>query len=246
MDRLPLDASVRPPRDTALTGDGNELDPRVRAGLEAQLETWRAELARGAKRLGWKIGLNDPAIQERLGLRAPVIGFLTDHTLVAPGGRHSLAGAERGAAEAEIAIELRRDVEAGAEPDAALGAIESLGGAIELIDAAPSFDDLERVVSGNIFHQAVALGPTRQDVALSGVEVEVSVNGEQRARAPAAVDLAATIGLVADLLAAAGERLVAGDRIIAGALAPATPVEAGDTVSCDFGPLGTIGLTLDP
>ena len=225
--------------------DGEELDPRVQAGLEAQLESWRAELVSGARRLGWKIGLNDPAIQQRVGLRAPVIGFLTDRTLVAPGGRHALAGRERGAAEAEIAIELRRDVEPGAEPDAALGAIESLGGAIELIDAGPSFDDLERVLSGNIFHRAVALGPTRQDVALSGVEVEVAVNGEHRARAPAAVDLAPTIGLVADLLAVAGERLVAGDRIIAGALAPATPVEPGDTIRCDFGPLGTIELTLD-
>jgi 2-keto-4-pentenoate hydratase len=226
--------------------DGEDLDPRVRAGLATQLERWRAELGGGARRLGWKIGLNDPAIQERVGLRAAVIGFLTDRTLVAPGGRHSLAGAERAAAEAEIAIELRRDVEPGAEPDSALGAIESLGGAIEMIDAAPSFDDLERVLSGNIFHRAVAFGPTRQDVALSGVDVEVSVNGDHRARAPAAVDLAATIRLVADLLAAAGQRLIMGDRIIAGALAPATPVEPGDTVSCDFGPLGTIGLTLDP
>jgi 2-keto-4-pentenoate hydratase len=223
-----------------------ELDPRVRAGLEEQLESWRAELAGGARRVGWKIGLNARAIQEQVGIEAPVIGFLTNATVVQPGGRWPLGGAERAAAEAEIAIELRRDVEPGAEPDAALGAIESLGGAIELVDAGPSFDDLQGVLAGNIFHRAVSLGPTRQDVALSGVEVEVSVNGEHRDGAPAAVDLASTIRLVADLLDAGGERLLAGDRIIAGALAPAVAVERGDLVSCDFGPLGTIELTLDP
>jgi 2-keto-4-pentenoate hydratase len=217
-------------------------DERVAAGLRAQLESWRSALRGGARRLGWKIGLNDPSVQERLGLREPVIGFLTDATLVPSGGTHSLAGAAGPAVEAEIAIELRRDVEPGAPPDAALGAIDSLGPAIEVIDAGEPFDDVERIVAGNVFHRAVLFGPARQDVALSGVEASVAVDGERRQSAPATVDLAATIRLVADLLGESGERLRAGDRIIAGSLTPAVPVEPGDAVACDFGPLGRIEL----
>jgi 2-keto-4-pentenoate hydratase len=217
-------------------------DERVVDGLRAQLAAWHAALDGGARRLGWKIGLNDPSVQERLGLREPVIGFLTDATLLGPGGAHSLAGATRPAVEAEIAIELRRDVEPGAEDDAALGAIESLGTAIEVIDAGRPFDDVERIVAENVFHRAVVFGPSRQDVALSGVDAAIAVGGEQRQSAPAAVDLARTIRLVADLLGECGERLQAGDRIIAGSITPAVPVEPGDSVACEFGPLGRLEL----
>ena len=220
-------------------------DPRVRRGLEAQLELRREALERGAQAVGWKIGLNDPAVQERLGLSEPVIGFLTSETAVSPGATVSLTGARRPALEAEIAIELRRDVEPGAAPDAALGAIESLGPALELIDPEPPFDEIEGIVAGNVFHRAVAFGPTRQDVALSGVEATVLVNGEPRGSAAARVDLAGTIGLVADLLGACGERLRAGQRIIAGALFAAVRVEPGDFVEAGFGPLGELGLRFE-
>ena len=57
-----------------------ELDPRVEAGLRRQLEAWRGVLGEGAQRLGWKIGFNDPKMQDKLGLTGSVIGFLTSAT----------------------------------------------------------------------------------------------------------------------------------------------------------------------
>ena len=98
----------------------------------------------GAERVGWKVGLNAPPVMESLGLAHPVIGFLTAATVVESGASHSLGGAAGPLAEPEVSIELRRDVEAGAEPDEALAAIESLGPALEIVDipSEPGPDDV--------------------------------------------------------------------------------------------------------
>jgi 2-keto-4-pentenoate hydratase len=222
---------------------GPELDPRVEAGLRRQLQEWRSLLGGGAGRLGWKIGLNDPAVQEKLGLSAPVIGFLTTATAIDPGASHSLGGAHRPLVEPEVAIELRRDVGPDAQVDEALAAIQSLGAAIEVVDIPAPPEDLEQALAGNVFHRGVVLGPHRQDAAVGGIVATVTVSGEQRESAPAEVDLADTIRLVADLLGACGERLKNGDRIIAGSLTAPVPVSAGDRVEVELGPLGRLGLS---
>ena len=158
-------------------------DERVLGGLRAQLERRREALELGASPIGWKIGLNDPRVQEHLGLDRPVIGFLTDGTLAAPGETHSLAGATRPAAEAEIAVELRRDVGPGAEVDEALGAIESLGPAVEIVDLDRPLDDLEAILAANGFHRAVCLGQARQGGAVPGGEVQVGLDNAAQAYA---------------------------------------------------------------
>ncbi|HEX2232747.1 MAG TPA: fumarylacetoacetate hydrolase family protein [Thermoleophilaceae bacterium] len=221
-----------------------EPDPRVKAGLERQLEEWRRLQGEGARRLGWKIGFNAPKARAALGLDAPVIGYLTSATEITDGGSHSLAGARKPLVEVEVAIELRRDVGADAEVDEALAAIESLGPAVELIDMPGMPEDLEDALAGNVFHRGVAFGPHRQDAAVGGIVATIAVSGEERESAAAEVDLADTIRLVADLLAICGERLQAGDRIIAGTLTPPVPVSAGDEVRAELGPLGSVELSL--
>jgi 2-keto-4-pentenoate hydratase len=223
-----------------------EIDPRVQAGLERQLHSWRDAIARGGHRLGWKIGLNVPAMQEKLGLDHSVIGFLTSATQLEPGSKQDVGGMEKPLVEPEVAVKLRRPVEAGAEPDEALAAIYSLGPAIELVDIPRPPADVEAAVAGNVFHRGVVLGPHRQDAAVGGVEAVVRVNGEDRERARAEVDLAETIGLVADLLGSVEELLEAGDTIICGSLTPPVPVAPGDQVDVDLGPLGGVELKLTP
>jgi 2-keto-4-pentenoate hydratase len=221
-----------------------ELNPRVKGGLDRQLEEWRRVVDGGARRLGWKIGFNSAKAQEAVGLSEPVIGYLTSATEIEEGGSHSLEGAEKPLVEVEVAIELRRDVPADAEVDEALAAIESLGPALELIDMPRFPEDLEQALAGNVFHRGVVFGPHRQDAAVGGIVATIAVSGEERESAPAEVDLADTIRLVADLLAACGERLRAGDRIIAGTLTPPVPVSAGDAVRAELGPLGSVELAL--
>jgi len=225
---------------------GREVDPRVRAGLERQLVAWRTLVEGGAERVGWKVGLNAPPVMESLGLAHPVIGFLTAATVVESGASHSLGGAAKPLAEPEVSIELRRDIEAGAEADEALAAIESLGPALEVVDipSQPEPDEVEVATAGNLFHRAVVFGPTRQDAAVSGAEASISVNGEERERGEVATDLAETICAVADVLGSVGERLSAGDRIIAGSLTTPVELSAGDRVELDLGQLGRVEVSL--
>jgi 2-keto-4-pentenoate hydratase len=219
-----------------------QFDSRVLAGLERQLDDMRGTIARANDRIGWKIGLNVPQVQESLGIEYSVIGHLTSATLLEPGGSVAIGDMQKPLIEPEVAVRLRRPVEAGAETDEALAAIESLGAAIELVDLPAPPNDVGAAVAGNVFHRGVVLGPQRQDAAVNGVEAVVRVNGEERDRADAQVDLADTIGLVADLLGAAGELLEAGDTIICGSLTPPVPVQAGQTVEVELGVLGTVGL----
>jgi 2-keto-4-pentenoate hydratase len=221
-----------------------EVDPRVQAGLERALVSWRTLVEGGAERVGWKVGLNAPPVMDSLGLAHPVIGFLTGATVVESGASCSLGGASRPLAEPEVSIELRRDVGPGAEADEALAAIESLGPAIEIVDIPTSPEDVELTVAGNVFHRAVVFGLTRQDAAVSGTVASVTVDGEQRERGDVTTDLAETIRVVADLLGAVGERLSAGDRIIAGSLTTPVELAAGNRVELDLGMLGGADVAL--
>lgn len=207
----------------------SEIDPRVLDGLREQLQSWRAELKGGARRVGWKIGLNAPEVQRDLGLDEPVIGHLTSATLLEPGGELSSARTTRLVAEAEVALEIGED-----------GTIAGYGPAIELVDIDRDFDDVQAIVATNIFHRGVVLGPSRPDLPAEGVHAALLVNGKERAAGEAPDDFADIVELVARLLGAAGEHLAAADRIIAGSLTPAVVLGPGDDVVADLGRLGRL------
>src|SRR5215210_1295920 len=97
----------------------SEVDPRLASALAAQLGMWRASLAGGAQRVGWKLGMGD---RERIG-PGPVIGHLTSATVLPAGAIFQVAGIAELHADAEVALELAHDVEADADRDAARAAI---------------------------------------------------------------------------------------------------------------------------
>jgi len=218
-------------------------DERVAAGLREQLASWRAELQGGARRVGWKIGLNVPEVQQALGIGEPVIGYLTSATLLEPGGSFDGTGAERLMAEPEVALTIGHDVEPG-DLDDAREAIAAFAPAIELVDVGGSSGDVQAILAGNVFHRAVVFGeerPALVDVSLDGT---IAARGEVRESAEVPRDYADVVELTARLLAGAGERLEEGDRIIAGSLTPQVPVEPGDEVSVDLGPLGGVAVRI--
>jgi len=200
---------------------------------QQQLGHWRAALGSGAGRIGWKIGLNVPAVQERLGIERPVVGHLTTASLIGADGAHSLAGARKPMVEPEIAIEMGPD-----------GAIMGLAPAIEVADVDRPLDDAGEIVAGNVFHRAVAIGPSSPRADAAGIPAVLSVNGRQVGAADAGTArLAETVRLVDETLRAAGESLEAGDRIIAGSLTAPAAVEPGDTAAVDLGPLGRLEVS---
>jgi 2-keto-4-pentenoate hydratase len=198
-----------------------------------QLAHWRADLRSGAERVGWKIGFNAPPVQEALGLPHSVVGHLTTATLVGADRAHSLAGAQNPLAEPEVAILVGPD-----------HSIAGLSPALEVIDmdAMPGGpDEVPEVIEHNIFHRAVAIGPSREQEAAG--QATFSIDGAVAETADAsAVDLPATVALVARILEEAGEKLEAGDRIIAGTLTPPQPVRTGGAAALDLGPLGSVDI----
>ena len=200
--------------------------------LRQQLGHWRTALGSGAVRVGWKIGLNAPEVQEKLGIERSVVGNLTSATLLRPRASHSLAGAENPKVEPEIAIEVGGD-----------GSIAGLAAAIEVVDFDRPVDDAYEIVATNIFHRAVAIASSEHEASPEGLTAVLCVDGEERESAPAdKFDLPAIVALVDETLATADESLEVGDRIIAGSLTTPVDVRPGQRVSLDLGPLGSVEI----
>jgi 2-keto-4-pentenoate hydratase len=210
--------------------------PLIKKGMTAQLEKRRARVAAGEKPLGWKVGLGAPATMERLKLAAPIVGFLMQRALLLSGSTVSLGGYIKPVAEPEICVRMARDLPAGASPDETAAAVKEIFPAIELadLDPAPTIDNLDLVLEGDIFQRHVVLcGNTRAGAGTSGLTSrvfrrgkEVNVTGDPEALTGKLPDIVAH---VANTLAAFGEKLAAGDVIITGSITPPLMIEPDET-----------------
>jgi 2-keto-4-pentenoate hydratase len=200
----------------------------VERGTAALLTRRRELLAQGAEPIGWKIGFNVRETQERLGIDAPLAGFLTTDSLV-----------EGDWDEYPVIVESEVAVEVG--PDGR--SIAALLPALEIADP-PDLDlPVEQILAGNIFHRAVAFGP-RVETSEPGA-ARIFVNGEEQHTVPAertGERLEAMIEAVAGRLAAADEELRPGERIITGIIAPPHEASPGDTVRLELESVGSVEL----
>ncbi len=220
----------------------------LESGLAAQAKAFRRRVDAGDEHLGWKVGLNAPAVQAALGLDGVVVGFLTTATSLQAGDTHSLAGAANPGIEPELAIRFGADVPADPSPEQVGAAIEAVAPALELVDLDRPLDDLHAILAGNVFHRGVLVGDfdaARSGIDLAGLSVSVARNGEEAGSVSAAeayVDLAETLRFVTLRLMVMGEAVRAGQFVIAGSLTPIVPVAPGDRLRADFGPLGSLEL----
>jgi 2-keto-4-pentenoate hydratase len=205
----------------------------IERGTTALLTRRREIVAQGAEPIGWKIGFNVPAIQEKLGIDRPLAGFLTSGGLLEDGATWSLSDDGVVVVESEVAVELGDDARS----------IVALLPALELADPPDLSQDVETILAGNIFHRAVAFGPRSERDAPGSARI--LVNGElaheitaQEARAR----LEEMVDVVAGRLADAGGQLEAGQRIITGVLAPPHAAKPGDVVRLEIDGLGGVEL----
>ena len=224
-------------------------DPRILRGMAVQLGRRRERLDAGERPLGWKVGFGAPAAMQKLAIKAPLIGFLTDQALVATGATVSLAGWSKPVAEPEIAVHMSRDLAAGADRDTVKAAIAGLGPAIELADVDRPPDDVEHILAGNIYQRGIVVGPcdaSRAGGVVDGLHGHIARNGCAFAQTsdPQALtgDVIGIVRHVADTLAAFGQTLRAGQIIITGSIVPPLWVEAGEEISFRLDPVGSISV----
>jgi 2-keto-4-pentenoate hydratase len=207
-------------------------DPRIRRGMEAQFAMRQKLIEAGATPIGWKIGFGTPAAMAKLQIAAPLIGFMMDRGRLTSGSAVSLQGWKKPVAEPEIAVHIARDLSGVRTGGEVANAIAALAPAIELADLDQPPEDPEAVLSGNIYHRNVVLGPpdpARAGGVSSGWTGRVSRNDEEIA---SVTNLEANTGRILELvahvagvLAAFGTGLRKGDVIICGSVIP--PLELG-------------------
>ena len=204
----------------------------VERGTAAMLVRRREILAQGAEPIGWKIGFNISAAQEKLGIDDPLAGFLSSNGLLEDGAEVSLADGPV-VIESEVAVELGDDARS----------IVALLPALEVADPPDLDQDVETILAGNIFHRAVAFGP-RVETHEPGAG-RVLVNGEvEHVMAPGetGAHLEEMVEAVRKRLAAVDEDMQPGQRIITGILAPPHVAHPGDRVRLELDGLGGVEL----
>ena len=225
-------------------------DPRILRGMKTQLKLRQDRLNAGEKPLGWKVGFGAPEAMERLGIDAPLIGFLTDGTLLRSDVTLSLAGWTKPAAEPEIAVYMGEDLLDASDREATRAAIASVGPAIELADISFPPEDVEAILAGNIYNRHVILGradSSRAGGVLDGLVGHIYRDGREVAATtnPQALtgDLIDIVRHIADLLAALGERLRAGEVIITGSIVPPLWMESKEEIRFTLDPIDTISIS---
>lgn len=225
---------------------------KIQQGLRRQLSNWRSSGAGGDQRLGWKIGINLPADQKRIGLPSALIGYLDRRHNPASGQTYRAPRNSKLLVEPEVAIQMDRDVPGGVTAEQAETCIGAYCAALELVDVnRRASEDVEDMLANNMIHEAVSFSDHKlapSEYSREKLEFSLSVNGVQvrtldQDRVPQS--FGELIVTVANFLASNGERLKKGDWIITGAASKAVPVGAGDNVSLDMGTLGSLSLSIN-
>ena len=213
-------------------------DERISRGMQAQLADARRTLDRDERPLGWKLGFGTGAAMQKLGIDAPLVGYLPAANRLESGATVDLSTWGNPKLEPEIVARAGED-----------GEITAIGAAIELVDLDTSVGDPEEILERNIFQRHVLLGPVTEGASQDDVRLWVAVNGDEVAATDtvteATGDLDGLVAHVAKTLKAAGAGLERGDMVICGSIVPALDIAPGDTVEVQLEPLGSLTVSFE-
>ena len=213
-------------------------DERVTRGMKSQLGERRRDLARDDRGLGWKLGFGTEAAMKKLGIDAPLVGYLLESARLESGAIVDISNWENPRLEPEIVARVGED-----------GGIAAIGAAIELIDLDPGERDPEAILAADIFQRHVVLGPVTEGASVDDVSLRLYVNGEEVAAADDVTgvtgDLDGLVAHVAKTLKAAGETLERGDMVICGSIVPALDLTPGAEVEVRLEPLGSLTVSFE-
>lgn len=213
-------------------------DTPISRGMKSQLGDRRRRLARDDGALGWKLGFGTPAAMEKLGIDAPLVGYLLESGRLESGAVVDISRWGNPKLEPEIVARVGAD-----------GEIAAIGAAIELADLDAGASDPEEILAANIFQRHVLLGPVTEGASTAGVWLRVRVNGEEVAATDdvtqATGELDDLVRHVAATLKDAGASLERGDMVICGSIVPALKIAPGDDVEVSLEPLGSLAVSFE-
>ncbi|KSU63324.1 2-keto-4-pentenoate hydratase [[Bacillus] enclensis] len=229
-------------------------DISVTDAYNVQLEIVKTKLKEGRAIIGKKVGLTSVAMQKMLGVEEPDYGHLLDDMKVENGGAVMMSNFLSPKIEAEIGFVLADDLNG---PNVTfldvLMATKYVVPTLEIIDSriADWKIGLVDTVADNGSSAKVVVGEQVTDINgldLRSVGMILSKNGEMIATGSGAAALghpAHAIAWLANKLHEFGIPLRAGELILPGALSAAVSVSEGDTITAQFGPLGSVSVTFE-
>ena len=139
----------------------------------------RAKIEDGARPLGWKVGFGSQAAFELLGTDRPLVGFLTDRSLVDDGATVPVGDWTTPMLEPEIAVHLAHDIEGDATHDDVRAAVGGLSAASSW-PTSTSHPRSRPILVGNIYHRHVLLGLIDEGrTTAEGVQGRLLRDGEE-------------------------------------------------------------------
>jgi 2-oxo-hept-3-ene-1,7-dioate hydratase len=232
------------PRITARYPDATIEDSYAIQGV------WRDKmLASGRRLVGRKIGLTSKAMQQATGITEPDYGVMFDDTVWENGATIPVDQFSNVRIEVELAFVLKQPLQG---PHCSLfdvlRATEYVTPALEVLNSHLELDGRTIVdtISDNAAYGGMVLGgiPMRPDqIDLRWVSAMLYRNQtiEETGVAAGVLNHPATgVAWLANKLHQHGTRLEAGEIILAGSFTRPMWISRGDSVLCDYGPMGVI------
>jgi 2-keto-4-pentenoate hydratase len=264
LDRLTTARATRRPcppvRDLLPAGD-------VDAAYAVQSGWLADQVAAGARVVGRKIGLTNPAVQAQLGVGQPDFGVLLDTMACVAHAPVDCARTLQPKVEAEIAFVLADDLDgAMIGPAEVAAATAYVVAALEIVDSRIADWDISIVdtVADNASSGLFVLGDRKQPLGrLDLAECAMTMRrggaggegsaGSEGGEGGAVVSTGSGAACLGHPLAAVawlaatvrdhGSPLRAGEVILSGALGPMVPVAPGDVFLADISGLGQVSAT---
>ena len=210
-------------------------------------------LAAGRRVSGHKVGLTAKVVQQQMGVDQPDYGVLFADMCLADGAELDRARLLQPRAEAEVAVVIERDLDKGEHCVVdIIDATAFVLPALEIVDSRIAGWDLSIVDTvadnGSSGLYVVGTRPVSLDsIDLRAIQMRLTINAETASTGTGGACLGHPLNAavwLADTMCARGTPLRAGECLMTGSLGPMIPIEPGDEVFADMGPLGTVSTRL--
>lgn len=211
----------------------------------------QARMAQGARIIGHKIGLTSRAMQKASKMTEPDYGVMLDDALFRDGAVIEAGRFIKPRLEVELAFILGSDLEgARCEVHDVMRATEFVSPALEIIDYRTEVPRaITDTIADNAAFGAIVLGGKLVrpfDTDLRWVGATLTQNGvieESGVSAAVMGHPASGIAWLVRKLHAVGAGLKKGQIVLAGSFTRPVDIAAGDVITADYGPLGSISVS---